>query len=174
MKGASLAFAVAAMLVPAVVQAQDATLAPGGPSSLQETYQDWRVVCVQQEAQRRCAMSQQLAQQDGRRILALELSTDTGGETATGMLVLPFGLALDEGVTLTVDDAAPEGLRFRTCLPVGCLVPLTLTASALEQLRNGNALKIAAAASDTGQPVSFAISLGGFSAALTRLVALSG
>jgi invasion protein IalB len=166
----SLFVALAAMLATA---AQAQTAVPAGPSSLQETYRDWSVVCVQQEAQRRCAMTQQLSQQDGRRVLALELSTDAGGETATGLLVLPFGLALDEGVTLTVDEAAPERLRFRTCLPAGCVVPLTLDAPALMQLRTGKALNLSVAASDTGDAVEFKISLDGFDAAFARLVGLS-
>jgi len=161
------------MLVPATT-AQAQTAVPPGPSSLQETYRNWNVVCVQQEAQRRCVLAQQLSQQDGRRVLAFELSTDDGVETATGMLVLPFGLALDEGVTLTVDDAAPERVRFSTCLPVGCLVPLTLAAPALAQLRAGRALNLAVAASDTGDVVEFTISLDGFGAAFARLLKLNG
>lgn len=140
---------------------------------MQETYGNWNVVCVQQEAQRRCVLAQQLSQQDGRRVLAFELSTDAGGEAATGMLVLPFGLALDDGVTLTIDDAAPERVRFRTCLPIGCLAPLTLDTPSLEQLRTGRTLNLAVVASDTEDIVELSISLDGFDAAFVRLSQLS-
>lgn len=170
MRNAAFAGAIAALLVPAAVQAQDAATVPKGPSSLQETYRDWRVVCVQQdEAPRRCAVSQELTRQDGRRILALEMSLGDDGETAAGTLVIPFGLALEEGLALVVGDAVGERLRFRTCLPVGCIVPLTLTASVLAQLRGARALEITAAASDTGQSVSFAVSLDGFDQAIERM-----
>ncbi|MGN1289969.1 MAG: invasion associated locus B family protein [Bradyrhizobium sp.] len=37
----------------------------------------------------------------------------------------PSGLSLDAGITLAVDDRPDgEALRFRTCLPVGCIVSL--------------------------------------------------
>jgi len=74
-------------------QAQQATpLLPGGASSLNETYKDWRVACVQEGAAKHCVMSQVQTQQNGRRVLALELNAPTGS-TVTGTLVMPFGLA---------------------------------------------------------------------------------
>ena len=44
-----------------------------------------------------------IAQQDGRRVVALEL-TINASDMASGILVMPFGLALDHGVALAVDD----------------------------------------------------------------------
>lgn len=51
-----------------------------------------------QGAVKLCAISQTRAQQNGQRLLAIELNAP-GGDGATGTLVLPFGLALDSGVT---------------------------------------------------------------------------
>ncbi len=50
-------------------------------------------------------------------MLVFELNAPEG-DTVSGMVVMPFGLALDSSVTLQVNDkpAMPE-LRFRTCLP---------------------------------------------------------
>lgn len=45
-----------------------------GPSSLSETYQDWRVACSGEGQIRRCAFSQALRQQNGQRVLAIELT----------------------------------------------------------------------------------------------------
>jgi invasion protein IalB len=90
-----------------------------------------------------------------------------------GALVLPFGLALDRGVTLQVDDApAGPALRFRTCLPAGCVVPLSFDARLVAALRKGAALKINAAA-DNGKDAVFTISLKGFPAALDRTAVLA-
>lgn len=145
---------------------------PGGASSLNETYKDWRVVCVQQEAGKRCAFSQILARQDGQRILAIEL-TAPDGDTLPGRLVLPFGLSLDAGIILQVDDGAPmESLRFRTCMPGGCIVDVRFDAPIRDALRAGTALKVNALA-DGGTAAPFSISLQGFGTALDRVEALS-
>jgi invasion protein IalB len=147
---------------------------PGGASSLQESYQDWQVTCSAQGVDKRCVMSQQQADPKTRqRVLAIELNADTTGKAA-GAVVLPFGLALDTGVSITVDeDADAVGLRFRTCLPVGCVVPLELKEELIAAMRNGTSLQITATPSENEQPVSFSVSLKGFSSAFDRTLALS-
>ncbi|HEY4202557.1 MAG TPA: invasion associated locus B family protein [Devosiaceae bacterium] len=172
------ALALLSSVVPALAQQAQApapaSTLPGGASSLQETYQDWQVACEQQDTGKRCAMLQQQSQQSGQRILAIQLVADAGGKAATGTLVLPFGLALEAGVTLQIDDAAAQQpLRFNTCLPAGCVVPLTFAEGTLTALRGGTALKVNATASGTNQPVALSVSLKGFSAALDRTIALA-
>lgn len=50
---------------------------------------------------------------------------NTDGSLAS-TLILPFGLLLEAGATLQDDDGQPlEPLRFSTCLPAGCVVPLS-------------------------------------------------
>ena len=101
-------------------------------------------------------------------VLAIELRPE-GPLGAAGLLLLPFGLALEAGVALRIDEqtSGPD-LRFSTCLASGCLVPLVFDAKMIEMLRAGMALKINAAVNETGQPVVFSVSLKGFSAALSR------
>lgn len=147
---------------------------PGGASSLQESYQDWQVSCVSQGGAKRCSMSQQQADAKSRqRVLAIELSASSA-EAASGALVLPFGLSLDAGASVKVDEGAGlDGLRFRTCLPAGCVVPLTFEQDLLTAMRSGTSLKVTATPADGSQAVEFAISLKGFSAALDRTAALA-
>lgn len=179
------AIAMAAIIAAAVIHAAPggaqtsganggaaASALPGGASSLNETYQDWRVACVLQGAVKRCAVSQVQTQQNGQRVLAAELAPPAGN-TAAGTLILPFGLALDAGVTLQIDDKpAMQPVRFRTCLPAGCIVNLTFDAPALAALRAGAVLKIKATA-DGGAATPFAISLQGFGPALDRVAVLA-
>ena len=95
------------------------------------------------------------------------------GNMVSGTLVLPFGLALESGVTLQIDEKpAMAPVRFRTCIPAGCLVNVTFDAPALATLRAGAALKIKAVA-DGGAAAPFSISLQGFGAALDRVATLS-
>lgn len=150
---------------------------PGGASSLQENYQDWVVVCTQQPGAdgqasvKRCAMTQQqVNQKGGQRVLALELKP--AGAGFEGALFLPFGLALDKGVALQIDDGqVTQPYRFRTCLPAGCLVSLTFDAAYMTALQKGTTLKLKAV-SDSGADTPFSISLKGFGAAAARLAAL--
>ena len=152
-------------------QAQ-ATL-PGGASSLQETYGDWTVNCVQREGPK-CLLTQQHNQQNGQRVLAIEIVAVNGGKTATGTLVLPFGLELGAGVTLQVDEKPAEApLRFSTCLPAGCVVPVSFEGASLAALRSGGTLKTASKAVNTDQVVALPISLKGFSAAFDRVATLT-
>ncbi len=145
---------------------------PGGASSLKETYKDWIVGCSQNGTTKRCVLSQVQTQQNGQRVLAIEL-TAPAGNTVSGTLVLPFGLALDSGVTFQIDDKpAMAPLRFRTCIPAGCLVSVTFDAPTMVALRAGAALKIKAVA-DGGAAAPLSVSLQGFGTALDRVAALS-
>ncbi len=144
---------------------------PGGASSLQESYDDWSVTCRIADKRRLCAVTQQQMQQNGQRVLAIEVGIGEG-ESLNATLVLPFGLMLEPGVTLAVDDrAAGEALKFRTCIPAGCLVPTDLDPALMEALRTGKVLKVATTSAD-GQPTPFSISLKGFAPAIDRLKAL--
>lgn len=145
---------------------------PGGASSLNETYEDWRIACARQGNRKRCVLSQVQTQQNGQRVLAIELNAPSGN-TVTGALVLPFGLALDAGVTFQIDDEpAMQPMRFRTCIPAGCLANIVFDAPTLAALRAGAALKVKAVA-DGGTAAPFSIPLQGFATALDRLEALS-
>lgn len=87
--------------------------------------------------------------------------------------MLPFGLMLDAGVKLQVDDSASgSAIRYRTCLATGCLVPVTFDSTMLASLRKATALKVLATA-DGGAAAPFSISLQGFGPALDRIAALS-
>ena len=147
---------------------------PGGASSLNETHGDWSVACQAADGEVRCAIAQtQVRGENRQRVLSVEL---TGAEVgaASGVMILPFGLRLDAGVVPSIDETAPmPTLRFSTCLPAGCLVPLAFDAATLEALRAGTALQIRATANEAGQDVAFSISLSGFASALDRLAELT-
>jgi invasion protein IalB len=158
--------------LPAPAAAQPAAALPGGATSLQETHGDWVVGCVVQGAAKRCGVTQeQTNQQTRQRVVAMELTP--AGDRIEGVLLLPFGLVLDQGVALQIDDQAQgQTLRFRTCLPGGCLVPLGFDARQTAALRAGTALK-ARVMPDGGQPTVLTISLKGLGSALDRTAALA-
>jgi invasion protein IalB len=152
---------------------QDREALPGGATSLQELHGDWKVACVQKDGAKVCALSQQQTNKEtGQLLLAIELQV-ASADRVEGTLILPFGLALEHPITLEVNGApAASRLRVRTCLPVGCLVSLSLDAAAITAMRNGTMLIVRATA-DGGQGAQFLISLRGFPNALDRTAALA-
>lgn len=164
--------AMAAMFIfPALAQAQQAAL-PNGASSLQETYQDWQLSCTIHDNARACSILQDQSQRNGQRLLAVELGMRSDGAVVT--LLLPFGILLDPGIAPQIDDQPPlSALRFRTCLPTGCVAVFPVDAETLRKLRTGSVLRLkVTTAAQTA--LVFSVSLKGLAAAVDRLAALSG
>lgn len=172
--GMSAAWAQAAKpAAPAQAPATGATQSGGQPAPevQQETFGDWRVLCATQGPAKRCVATQeQSSTQTRQRVLAIEMALNA--DKLEGVLVLPFGLLLDRGVVLQLDEQpAQPAQRFRTCLPAGCVVPVSFDAKSIAALRAGTALKIKVVV-ESGQEQGLAISLKGLAQALDRLPAL--
>lgn len=122
----------------------------------------------------RCVIPQvQINGENRQRVLSVELTATEGGNAASGTLVMPFGLALDQGVALSIDEGeALPPLRFSTCLPAGCLVPLTFNADAAMAMRAAAALKVKATANDSGQEINFSLLLSSFTSGFARAATL--
>ncbi|MER9300442.1 invasion associated locus B family protein [Mesorhizobium sp. M0621] len=162
---------VLSLMSPALAQQQVAAV-PDGPSSLREVYQDWSVACSIREKTRVCSLSQDQVQQSGQRLLAVEIARRADGST-TATLLLPFGILLDSGVTLQIDDQPPlSPQRFRTCLPTGCLAVFAIDRPILGKMREGSVLKLNVT-TNAETPMTFPVSLHGLTSALDRMVALS-
>ena len=147
---------------------------PGGASSLREAHGDWTVACEANAKGKSCSVSQQLTDgRSGQRVLAIELGAPAADGGMRGTLVLPFGLLLDKGVALQVDEtpaSAPFG--FKTCLPAGCIVEAAFSKPALDAWRKGTNIKLKAFAADTDAEVPLTVSLKGLAPALDRAAAL--
>ncbi|MDX3925794.1 MAG: invasion associated locus B family protein [Shinella sp.] len=155
---------------PALAQQQAAL--PNGASSLQEIYQDWQLSCTVRDSARACVILQDQSQQNGQRLLAVELAMRADGMVAT--LLLPFGILLDPGIAPQIDDQPPlPALHFRTCLPTGCVAVFAVDAETLRKLRAGSVLKLkVTTAAQTA--LTFPVSLKGLTVAIDRLGALNG
>ncbi|MDB5536543.1 MAG: invasion associated locus [Devosia sp.] len=173
----TLAFALLGVLLTSSVLAQEvpaASTLPGGATSLSEEHGDWTVSCRMEGNGKLCALSQSLSNsQTGERVLSVELATPAL-DKIEGMLLLPFGMRLADGVALKV-DATPlgAGRPFLTCIASGCLVPVAFNASEISAIRAGKELTITGASADAGQPLNLAVSLAGFTVASNRSVELS-
>jgi len=160
-----------------------ATTLPGGATSLSETHGNWRLQCAGPAAVNPAAVAgsatvsctviqEQSDAQSGRRVLAMQLSAAESG--LTGTLVLPLGLLLESGTVLVIDEAAPLApLRFRTCLPAGCVVELRFDQATTAALRDAEEMKLTVTADD-GTAASFGVPLDGLGAALDRAAQILG
>lgn len=160
---------------PSVQQPAAPTAAlPNGASSINETYGDWTVDCRIVNAQKQCLLVQaQRNRETGQRIYAIELRPPADGKTE-GTILMPFGLNLDVGAILKLDDKdLGKGLRFSTCLPQGCLLPVSFPTVATDAMRKGAKLVVASLNLDSGEAITFNVSLNGFGAALDRVVQLA-
>ncbi len=147
---------------------------PGGASSIQESYEDWQVLCGVANNAKQCTIQQTQAEtKTGQRVLAVSLVPAADGGSS-GNLIMPFGLQFDAGVSLALDAGANgKPLPFKTCIPAGCLVPLTLDANTITALKAGKQLKLTAKSIDANvKPLVFTVSLKGFGAALDRAAAI--
>lgn len=144
------------------------------PSAIQETYRAWQVVCQPDSSGKGklCAMSQERSDsKSGQRVMAAELRPSQDGLQAT--FIMPFGLALQAGVALQVDDNPPTpAIPFSTCVPAGCILPVNFDDKVVGVLRKASTLtmKIKTVA---GEDMALTFSLDGFTAASQRLVELS-
>lgn len=148
---------------------------PNGASSINETYGDWNVACRIDNGEKSCVFSQ--AQGDGKtgqRVFAVELRVPKDGRT-DGVLLLPFGLKLDDGVKLKIDEQnLGQGARFSTCYQQGCLVPVSFPTVATDAMMKGTNFVVTASNLDGAEAATFTVSLNGFTAAFKRIVQLGG
>lgn len=145
----------------------------GGASAISETHGNWTVNCQVVNNTKVCSSSYQQFDGKNQRVFALELSPR--GDEAFGNAALPFGLALQKGASLTVDDKplGDEARPFSTCIIAGCLVPLTFDAATLTKITAGTTLKLNGIALESGEGISFSVPLSGFSSALKRTAELA-
>jgi invasion protein IalB len=147
---------------------------PQGASSISETYGDWTLNCRVDNEAKVCTLSQtQVNKETGQRAFAVELRTLKGG-AGEGTILMPFGLKLDSGANLKLDDKDLEPrLRFSTCLAQGCLLPVSFPSNGMAALRSATTFKVDAVNASNSQAISFSVSLNGFALALDRALQLS-
>ena len=147
---------------------------PNGATSISETYGDWNLSCAIADNRKNCLFSQlQGNSETGQRVFAIELQPPAGGQT-NGVLLLPFGFRLEDGVKLKIDEQAlGQGARFSTCVPAGCLAPVSFPTVATDALKRGTSLVVTANPDGGGEPATFIVSLAGFTAAMNRVAELA-
>ncbi|WP_248309833.1 invasion associated locus B family protein [Bosea sp. WAO] len=160
-----------AQAAPAVSQPKPAAATlPNGASAINEVYGDWTVDCRITDGQKLCVLTQnQGDSRTNQRVFAIELRAPKDGK-AEGTILMPFGVKLENGAVLKLDDKdLGQGLRFSTCVPSGCLLPISFPTVATDAMKAGKTLTAAALNLSSGEIISFNIVLNGFGPALERI-----
>jgi invasion protein IalB len=154
---------------------------PAGATSVSESYGDWTMTCVRPADKTACVVAQSQGDtRTGRRKFGIELKAPQDGE-AQGVVVMPFGLAIEPGITFKLDDQVlGQGAPYSSCTGEGCLVSIRLPTLATDAMRSAKVLTVTgrkttgAAGIEAGEPASMTVPLVGFSQAFDRAMALSG
>jgi invasion protein IalB len=146
---------------------------PNGAVTVTETYGGWTLNCGTENATKFCTVMQaQINRETGQRAFAIELRAPRSG-TAEGTILMPFGLKLDTGVVLRLDDKdVAQGLHFSTCLAQGCILPVSFPSASIDAIRRAKTLTVGALSIDNDRSVTFSVVLDGFAAAIDRAVQL--
>jgi len=149
-----------------------AVVAQENPVFVKATHGDWQVRCIKHsEDLNNCEMYQQLVDGSGHGTAEISLFnlTSSQGAAAAATILTPLETQLEPGLTISIDDAAPEIYQFSFCTIAGCVARVGFTASEIEQFKKGNAglLKIVPAAAPTRR-IDLNISLAGFTAAYSE------
>ena len=124
-----------------------------GASQLSETYGDWTLNCS--TGMKACTLSQALVNKGGQRAFLIELRVAKDG-ASEGTILMPFGLKLEAGVLLKLDDKnLGQGLRFSTCVAQGCVLPVNFPIAGMNAIRNGKALAVGALNMSDGELMTF-------------------
>lgn len=148
---------------------------PAGADSVSETYGEWTTNCARAEARTSCLVTQsQGDRQSGRRQFVFEIRTPQEGR-AEGLILMPFGLNIESGVTFKLDEAVlGKGAPYTTCTSEGCLVPISFPTLATDAMKSAKALVVNAQKANSTEAVTITLPLGGFNAAFARAAALGG
>ena len=148
---------------------------PNGARSVSEAYGDWTMNCVKEGSGIDCVIIQsQGDRRTGKRQFSVELHPPKDGR-AEGLILMPFGLEIEPGVSFKLDDRAlGKGAPYSYCVADGCLVPISLPTLATDAMKTAQNLTVSAMKKDAKEPTVITVPLSGFAAAFSRAIAFGG
>lgn len=137
-------------------------------AALPENGEPWKIRCNSEEAKAseqkrgKCEVFQQLiVQETKQRFAEFAIGFPEGQTEARGIMILPLGILLEQGVEMKVDDQQSFKFKIRYCEPSGCAAFLSLNEQVLNMLRNGKIAKVTLQSAQ-GKTMGFEMSLKGF------------
>jgi invasion protein IalB len=147
------------------------------PSTAEETYKDWKVKCVTTVQNgnpvRQCYLSQALfVTKTKQKIFEMLIEAPGNKNLSPGAIILPLGILLAKGVTVSVSGQKPFALGIRTCNAGGCISRFSFDTNMINVFKGAGKASFHMVDAGSGKPINLTLSLAGFSAVHTRLVDL--
>jgi invasion protein IalB len=135
---------------PTVVAPAPAPSIPAGPQKVNGASPAWTVTCVShaRAVPVDCALEQRLfAKETGQLLSVAVVSVPGANRQPTLVLQLPTGLALQDGVSVTIDDGPARPAVLQSCDGRGCFASLAIAPDLLEAMRAGKVMTVRAVSS---------------------------
>lgn len=140
------------------------------PAAAQELPSAWGTRCEKDAKGRAqaCEMYQRLVDmQSGMRVAEFAIGFH-GGNTARGVIVLPLGILLPGGVTMSIDDQESFKFSVRYCTAQGCIAHVDLDDN-LIALMKANGQAIFRYRTYQGEMIKMPMTLAGFTKAYNEI-----
>ena len=161
----------------APVYAQDAPAQPvaGVETTDIETHGDWTVRCFKVQASPApCDMSQIVLDDNSKkRLMQISLGYAPGADAYATQIIVPLGVSLSQGLTLSVGDYRAANIRFRRCMPDGCYVEAQIETDAIKAMTSNQAATVTVIGWGDAHVFDLPLSLKGFVEAHDAMVKLN-
>lgn len=136
-----------------------------------DQFKRWAVQCVEQaNTGKKCQISSTTLSADGKQaVLVISLAYRTDGKSVAMQMAVPLGIALKDGVKLTIEHASATTFPVSRCTPQGCLVEVIVEPALIDLMKKGKNASVSVITPE-GATVPIALSLDGFSDAYAALV----
>ena len=142
----------------------------GGKSDLRPN-PGWSEKCsdAAKPQDRNCTLSRAIINKKNRRImLGVTLRVAPPDRKPSLKLIVPLGIYLPAGITLTLDGENELPLKLDTCTPSVCLATVPLDGAFMQRLRRADKLAVVYQTIDQ-KPINMELPLGGFARAYDRI-----
>lgn len=159
---------------PAMGAAAQGQAAAGSATDVQ-TFGDWTVRCFNVKTLAPCDMIQVAVNKEKKqRVSSVSLAYIPSRDNYATQIIVPLGVSVASGLTLSAGSQKIEGLKYRRCEHDGCYVETGVSKAALEALATGGKTgAITVSLYRSNKPVSLPLSLNGFAPAVNKLKELA-
>ena len=135
-----------------------------------QIFGDWRIHCNSATgAPSKCQMFQNvIVKETGQPVLQMMVGYIRDVPSPVGVVTLPLGVYLPQGLTLQVDDGQTYEMAFEFCSAKGCRVRFSIDDALLSTFKDGSTAKFKSY-NNMRKPVRIPVSLKGFTAAIGHL-----
>ncbi|QHI95018.1 hypothetical protein GT348_00645 [Aristophania vespae] len=140
---------------------------PNGASSINESYQNWHLICQNTKSGVKCNILQEILEGQTHQLF-FRIEFKPAESQTHGVMIAPFGLNLTDGITIATEgESVGDVYPFNTCLPVGCLAPLDLDEGQFSSFLKSKKVKVSFTTLK-GKLLKFQLPISGLDEALNR------